>query len=89
LRGGYEVSLRSIKANRSQMVVRKFGAANSDVLAVYAAPAGRVVFLPSAKLDGRSSITLRDSVLDEYKDFRLAMTADLPVYQPRGVCVAG
>jgi hypothetical protein len=89
LRGGYEVSLRSIRANRSQMVVRKFAAANSDVLAVYIEPADRVAFLPSAPLDGRVAITLRTSVLDDYKDFRLALTAPLPSYQPRGVCAAG
>lgn len=87
--GGYQVSLRQVRANRSQMIVKKFNAANSDVLAVYVAPLDRVTFLPSAKLDGRTSLTLRESVLDDYIDFRSALNAVLPQYQPRGVCVAG
>jgi hypothetical protein len=89
LRVGYEVSLRQVRANRAQMTVKKFNAANSDVLAVYVSPIGRVAFLPAAPLDGRVSVTLRESVLDDYQDFRKAMTAVLPQYQPRGVCVVG
>lgn len=89
LRVGYEVSLRQVRANRAQTTVKKFNAANSDVLAVYVAPVDRVAFLPSAPLHDRVSVTLRESVLDDYQEFRRAMTAGLPQYQPRGVCVAG
>ena len=84
LQGGYVAHLRQIRANRSQMLVKHFSAANSDVLAVYVAPLDRVAFLPSALLDGRSAITLREEVLDDYREFRLAMTAVLPKYRSRG-----
>ena len=86
--GGYVVSLRQVRANRSHMLVKHFTAANSDVLAVYIGPADRVAFLPSARLDGRNSLTLRESHLAAYGSFRSARTAALPRYDSEGTLPA-
>lgn len=78
-RGAYEVSLRQVRANRAEMLSKLFNSANSDVLAVYVAPLDRVAFLPSAPLHGRTTISLRESMLDEYALFAGAQDAELPV----------
>lgn len=57
--GAYEVSLRQVRANRREMVVKKFNAGQCDVLAVYLAPAEIVLFFPAAVLHDRVSIRVR------------------------------
>ena len=58
--GGFAVSLRSIRSNRTRNVVRYLSEDRSDVVAIYLQPVDAVCFFPTVALSGRNSITLHE-----------------------------
>ena len=58
--GGFQVSLRSVRPNRSGNKIRFLDPAVSDVVAVYLEPIDTVCFFSTRQLAGRSTITLHE-----------------------------
>jgi hypothetical protein len=56
--GGFAVSLRSVRPNRSGNVVRFLTPETSDVVAIYLEPIDTVCFVPTVELAGRTTLTL-------------------------------
>ena len=56
--GGYPVSLRSVRSNRSGTIVRRLDTRSSDVVAVFLLAADLVCFFRTSDLAGRNSLTI-------------------------------
>ncbi len=97
--GGFPVSLRAIRSNRSGNHVRYLSPTDSDVVAIYLHPIETVCFFPTASLDGRNAITLhevaspsdrRRNVISDYGTLRPGAVAEwtkattLKVVDPQG-----
>jgi PD-(D/E)XK endonuclease len=97
--GGYVVSLRSVRSNRSGSVVRRLSPDTSDVVAVFLLQAEAVCYFPTAFLAGRNTITLfpgrcsgptRRTFIDDYVTLPSGAVAEwtkataLKVVDPQG-----
>lgn len=78
-RGSYEVTLTQVRPNLTAMRHKRFDSTKSDVLAVYIAPLDRAAFLPAAPLHDRTSISLRENMIDAYANLEGAARAQLPI----------
>ena len=77
--GGYAVSLRSVRANRTGFVVRHLDEACSDLLAVYLQPEHVVCFMPTASLAGRNTLTLHGHPSESRPRHLVSDYASIPV----------
>ena len=59
--GGFAVSLRSVRPNRSGNTVHYLSESTSDVVAIYLEPVDAVCFFPTSQLAGRTTITLHEN----------------------------
>ena len=58
--GGFAVSLRSVRPNRSGNTVHYLSESTSDLVAIFLEPLDVVCFFPTSHLAGRSTITLHE-----------------------------
>ncbi len=59
----WQVSLRQTRANRKEMISKKFNAGNSDILAIYIAAEDKIHFMETSSLDGRTSINIGKEIM--------------------------